>query len=49
MYNHYSDWADEKELGEVMLTEFHFNDIEKHIKYFPDYAEIIFKHYNKED
>ena len=48
-YNRYSDWADEKELGEVMCTEFHFNDIEKHIKHFFDYAKIIFNHYNKED
>lgn len=49
VYNRYSDWADEKELGEVMWTGFHFNDIEKHIKYFSDYAKIIFNYYNKED
>lgn len=46
VYNRYGDWADEKE---VMCTEFHSNDIEKHIKHFPDYAKIIFNHYNKED
>lgn len=49
VHNHYNDWSEEKELGEVMYARVHSDTIKKMIKDFPHYAELIFNYYNKED